>query len=210
MCGDAGACHRPEQPAGQEGAHETAQEDDGAEHGEQDVPELRQLVPEPLLGEEVVELGLGARNAASDYEVPRPRYLHALVGEPSGADEPLQVGRKLRGPEREARGEAPAVRLAHDGEGAAALIGVEELGRLGGRRALVERFAREHEVEAALLERAVNRVGETRFPDEQVGADREDGGREPGDEHECERQAPAEPTGANGKPRCHCYPASKR
>ena len=59
------------------------------------------------------------------------------------------------------------------------------------------------EVEAALLERPVDRVREACLPHEQVGAHREDGRREPRDEHEREREAAAEPARAHGKARLH-------
>jgi hypothetical protein len=68
---------------------------------------------------------------------------------------------------------------------------------------LAEHLSREHEIEAALLEGAVDRVGKARLADDQIGAHCEDGSREAGDEHEREHQAPAQPAGADAGPIRH-------
>jgi hypothetical protein len=68
---------------------------------------------------------------------------------------------------------------------------------------VAEHFAREHEVEAALLEPSVDRVGQARLAHDQVGAHGEDRRRQAGHEHEREHQAPAEPTGSDSGPLRH-------
>src|SRR6266550_1365862 len=153
-----GACpgDGPQHPAGEEGSNEAAQEDEAAEDREENRAKLAEFVPEALLREEVVELGVRAFDAASDHEIPLADYSLTFVAEPAGGHDPLERVGHLRIAERHARREGAAAALAHRFEGAAATIGSEELVRLRFRGMRPKGLAREHEVEAALLERAVN------------------------------------------------------
>jgi hypothetical protein len=70
----------PERAARQQDARARGEQDEDADPAEQDVPQLRQLVPEVVLGEEEVEVRTVRGGRAGDH-VALPADLRALVAQ---------------------------------------------------------------------------------------------------------------------------------
>ena len=181
-----------EDPPRQERADERTEERDHSQRGEEDVAELGELVPEPLLRVEVVELGVGLLHLAADDEVGRSADVDTLVAELARRHELAQGRRHLLDAQRHGRGEAARPGGPHGLEAAAALVRGEQLVDLLRARVRRERLVGEDEVEAALLDRPVDRIGEARLSDDGVRGDRERRSRQACDEQEGDREAPSQ------------------
>ena len=169
---------------------------DDAEPRQEDRPQLGDVVPQVLLGEEEVGLGVLARgHTSAGHEVARVRGLRSLVGELAVADELLQIRRNLFLAQRKARGVARGVDDEHGLEASAALVCLEQ--RLGPVRR--QDLGSEHEIEARLLERAVPRVVQARLADDEERAGGERRGRDPGGQRERERQPPSQASAVHSR-----------
>ena len=131
---------------------------------EEDRAELAELVLELLLGEDEVELRVGAGDLAADHDAPaRPPSSTRLYASWPSSTSAREVLGNLRGVERHAGGDVAAPpRVPTVSKSAAALEGREQLvGRLLAR-AFAEHLRREPEIEPRLGERAVDRVVQAR------------------------------------------------
>ena len=170
-----------ERPADQRGEH-----DQDADADQQDVPQVGELVPDLLLGEEEVELRVAAR--AADDQVARPGDSLPLVADVSVTHDLAERGGHLARALLEARRERPARPDPHGLEAAAgALVGLEQ-----GVWARLQIRGCDLEVRARLPGGAVDRVGEEVVADDEVRARREGSGGEADRKHERDRQAAPE------------------
>jgi hypothetical protein len=126
VCGLARPGDRPQRAARQQDPRDRGQEDEDADPDEEDVPQLRQLVPEVVLGEEEVEVRAVRGGRAGDH-VALAADRRALVAQvAAGHDLPEAVRHGLHGDLR-AREVDTATTRHHGLEPAAAAIRVDEL-----------------------------------------------------------------------------------
>ncbi len=183
----AGACNGRQRATSDERACSGGEEHEQQRAADEDVPQVGELAPQLVLGEEEVEVDVRSGHASPDEDVARAPDVDALVRQLAVLDELLDVVRHLIRAERDAR---------REGLPSAHADGVEEaaqLERLQQGVRVVADVLREHEVEARLVERALGRVVEPRLAHHRIRADRERERGEPADEREGHGEATTEP-----------------
>ena len=123
--------------------------------------------PDPVVTGEY-RLGDVRHITASSQRAARELGWRAHIGFAEGMEEFAQSGRHLLDAQGDARREPPRPGGADGLEAAAALVGGEELVDLQRARVRRERLVGKNEVEAALLDRPVDRVREPRLADDPV------------------------------------------
>ena len=144
----------PQRPPCQNRTGKRGEQDEDPAADQQAVAEHQELVPEALLREEVVELGLLAHGPADD-QVVRPRDRAPLVRELLVPHEPAQRERDLLEPEVQARGKLQAALDADGVEATRAPVGLEQL-----RRPPLQVERSDPKVAPGLLRGGVDRAGQ--------------------------------------------------
>ena len=185
---------RAKNAAGNERTSGCRESDHSDPADEEDRLQLRKVVAQLLLGEEEVELGLRRWRPSARDEVRRVRDPDSLEREVALLHECLHARRNVCPVEREGRREPLILDDRGRLETGASGIEGEQVGAFPACASLSEKGVREQEVRPCLLDRALDGVVEPSVPDDQIGPEREDPGRERGDEREGDRETPSQPS----------------